>query len=89
MRSDLVPPGTHARAVRRKAVNLSLNTDLVTRAKGLTRNLSATVEDLLAVFVEQEEARQRAADELLNAVIFALDEVHEKHGLLSDDFPSL
>ena len=73
----------------RKAVNLSLNPDLVARAKELTRNLSATVEDLLAAFVRQEHARQRAEDERLQEVIAALNLWHDEHGLLSDEFPSL
>jgi len=73
----------------RKAVNLSLNPDLVSRAKELTRNLSAAVEDLLAGFVRQEQARQRAEDERLQEVIAALNLWHDEHGLLSDEFPSL
>lgn len=89
MNRDAMAPAVHGPAVRRKAVNLSLNVDLVARAKGLTRNLSGTVEDLLTGFVEQEESRQHAADERLDAVLSALDAVHEQHGLLSDDFPSL
>nr|WP_294512380.1 type II toxin-antitoxin system CcdA family antitoxin [uncultured Rhodopila sp.] len=89
MHRNVEAPAGYDRSVRRKAVNLSLNTDLVTRAKGLTRNLSGTVEYLLTGFVEQEEARQRASDERLDAVISALDAFHEQHGLLSDDFPSL
>nr|WP_294526410.1 hypothetical protein [uncultured Rhodopila sp.] len=43
---------------------------------------------MLTGFVEQEEAAA-ASDERLDAVISALDEFHEQHGLLSDDFPSL
>ena len=89
MNRNAMAPVVCVPAVRRKAVNLSLNVDLVARAKGLTRNLSGTVEDLLTGFVEQEEARQRAADERLDSVVSALDAVHEQHGLLSDDFPSL
>jgi hypothetical protein len=34
-------------------------------------------------------ARQRTADGRFYSVIFALDDFHEQHGLLSDDFPSL
>jgi antitoxin CcdA len=89
MHRTIEAPAGYDRLVRRKAVNLSLNADLVARAKRLTRNLSGTVEDLLTGFVEQEEARRRAADERLDAVISALDTFHEQHGLLSDDFPSL
>jgi antitoxin CcdA len=76
------------RSAPRRAVNLSLNVDLVSRAKTMTRNLSATVEDLLADFVEREQARQRADDAALERVLDALNEVHAKHGFLSDEFQS-
>ena len=72
----------------RRAVNLSLNEDLLTRARQITKNLSATVEELLADFVQQEQARKRAADEELDLVISALNEFNERHGFLSDEFPS-
>jgi antitoxin CcdA len=77
------------RKAPRKAVNLSLNEDLVLRAKGLTRNLSETVEDLLADYVRREQARKQAEDDQLEEVIDALNARHERDGLLSDEFPSL
>ena len=73
----------------RRAVNLSLNEDLVVRAKKTTRNLSATVEELLAGYVQQEQARRRAEDETLDEVISALNAFHERHGFLSDEFSTL
>jgi antitoxin CcdA len=89
MTANSVGLATYDRKAPRKAVNLSLNTDLVSRAKDLTTNLSGTVEDLLAGFVQNEEARKRADDEALDQVISALNAFHEQHGLLSDEFPSL
>ena len=50
---------------KRQAVNLSLPVDLVARARACTRNLSGTVEDLLADYVAREEARRREEDERL------------------------
>lgn len=76
------------RTAPRRAVNLSLNEDLVSRAKMMTRNLSATVEDLLAGFIQREQARRREDDAALEQVLDALNEVHEKHGFLSDEFQS-
>ena len=73
----------------RRAVNLSLNEDIVARAKKTTRNLSATVEELLAGYVQQEQARRRAEDETLDEVISALNAFHERHGFLSDEFSTL
>ena len=73
----------------RRAVNLSLNEDLVSRAKALTRNLSGTVEELLASYVSSEQARKQAEDDQLETVINALNERHERDGFLSDEFSSL
>ena len=72
----------------RKAVNLSINGDLLLQAKRLTKNLSATVEALLAGHVQAELARKRADDEALEQVITALNAYHEEHGFLSDEFQS-
>ena len=65
---------TYDRNAPRKAVNLSLNEDLVLRAKALTQNLSGTVEKLLADYISNEQARQRTEDERLEEVISALRE---------------
>lgn len=73
----------------RQPVNLSLNEDLIARARRSTKNLSATVEELLAGYVQQEEARKQVADEELEQIISALNDFHERHGLLSDEFSTL
>ena len=73
----------------RKAVNLSLNEELVLRAKGLTGNLSGTVEKLLVDHVDREQERKRAEDDCLDEVISALNARHEQDGFLSDEFSSL
>ena len=80
---------SYNRNAPRRAVNLSLNEDLVARAKKSTRNLSATVEKLLADHLQQEQARRRAEDETLDEVISALNAFHERHGFLSDEFSTL
>lgn len=44
---------------RKRAVNLTLNEDLVSQAKGMTGNLSGVVERLLADYVlKQKDVRQ-------------------------------
>ena len=80
---------SYDRNAPRRAVNLSLNEDLVARAKKSTRNLSATVEKLLADHLQQEQARRRAEDEKLDEVISALNAFNERHGFLSDEFSNL
>ena len=74
------------RSGRRKPVNLSLPESLVVRAKRVTPNLSGTVEALLNDYVREAEARRRADDVAVDAVIDALNAAHEAHGLLSDEF---
>lgn len=44
---------------RKRPVNLTLNEDIVSQAKGMTSNLSGVVEQLLADYVlKQNDARQ-------------------------------
>ena len=73
----------------RQPVNLSLDPVLVRRAKTLTRNLSGTVEALLADFVAREEAARRAEDARSSRVVAALNGLHAEHGSLADDFSPL
>jgi post-segregation antitoxin (ccd killing protein) len=53
-------------ATRKRAVNLTLNEALVAEAKAYTTNLSATMEELLAAYVAQQQqarmSRQQVAD---------------------------
>ncbi|MGK2914751.1 MAG: type II toxin-antitoxin system CcdA family antitoxin, partial [Porticoccaceae bacterium] len=39
---------------RKRAVNLTLNEDLVSQAKAMTTNLSGVVEQLLAEYVQKQ-----------------------------------
>lgn len=80
---------TYDRNAPRRAVNLSLNEDLLTQAKRVTKNLSATVEELLAGYLQKEQLRRRAEDEALDQVISTLNDFHTRHGFLSDEFSTL
>lgn len=77
------------RSAPRRAVNLSINEDLLLQAKRVTKNLSGTVEELLAGYLQAELARKRADDDVLGQVITALNAYHEEHGFLSDEFSNL
>lgn len=76
------------KSASRRAVNLSLNEDLLIRAKAATRSLSATVEDPLARLVQEDQARKPAEDQQLAAVITAVNAVHAEHGYLRMNFPA-
>jgi len=77
------------RTAPKRPVNVSLNEDLVRQAKTYTKNLSGTVEELLQSFVEKESTLRQAEDAALAENIDFFNEFHRKHGLLSDEFPSL
>jgi antitoxin CcdA len=76
-------------SARKRPVNLTLNEDLVARARGLTDNLSGVVEHLLADYVERlgQDREQRA-----QAVAKAVDSWNAytaKHGSLADEHSPL
>jgi antitoxin CcdA len=77
------------RTAPKRALNITLNDDLIRQARLYTRNLSGTLEDLLQDFVERERARRRAEDAVMDQVIDGLNAFHRAHGLLSDEFSSL
>jgi antitoxin CcdA len=79
--------GTHARLKR--PFNLTLNETTVEQAKHLTRNLSATVDRLLAEFVAREMASQKDKQQLRDDVCDALNRFHADHGSFADEHSTL
>ena len=77
------------RAAAKRPVNMTLNEDLVRRARGLTPNLSETVENLLAAFVDETEARAAKCQQQIAAHIAASNAFIAKHGALADEFGEL
>jgi post-segregation antitoxin (ccd killing protein) len=83
------PANEPATAQKKRAVNLTLNVDLVAQAKTFTGNLSATMEALLADYVAQQQqarlSRQQAADacvEYWNEVLVAEGSFADEHSTL-------
>lgn len=68
----------------KKPTNLSINSDLLSKARENKINLSATLERALAQQLRQSE-REKWKNENREA-IEALNELVEKHGLFSDSF---
>ena len=68
----------------KQATNLSINSDLLNKARGLKINLSATLEQALTIQVRNAE-RELWAEENKEA-IQALNELADKNGLFSDSF---
>ena len=74
---------------RKRAVNLTLNEDLVLQAKGMTTNLSGVVEQLLADYVlKQHNARQEKCQ---NADVTAQgwNDFNERSGSFADEHSTL
>lgn len=74
------------RTAPKRAINVTINADLLSQARAYTRNVSGTLEELLAGFVEQERARRRAEDVALDRVVAGANRFHAQHGHLSDEF---
>jgi post-segregation antitoxin (ccd killing protein) len=74
---------------RKRAVNLTLNEDLVEQARGITDNLSGVVETLLADYVQAERDRHMAKAEALEATIATWNNFTDKHGSFADEYSTL
>jgi antitoxin CcdA len=70
----------------KKAANLSINADLLSRAKELDINLSATLEQALVEVLRTRMREQWVAEN--QAAMEAYNEHVEKHGVFSDGFRS-
>lgn len=69
---------------QKKATNLSINSDLLTKARGMNINLSATLEQAL-----KEKLAQHASDLWKSENKIAMqkyNEFVEEHGSFSDEF---
>lgn len=75
--------------VAKRPVNLSLNADLVERARALTGNLSAEVETLLADFVQRRQLERETQAERLRRSASAWNAWADSHGSLADEFSTL
>ncbi len=78
----------NARAAKR-AVNLSLNEDLVLKVRDLTGNLSERVEALLSEYLEAEYAKRVEADRSLAVAVAAWNGFGERLGSFADEHSTL
>lgn len=77
------------KAAPERPVNTTLNEDLVRRARGITPNLSETVEGLLAAFVDDAEAKAVLRERHLSVHIATNDAFVAKNGSFGDEFSTL
>lgn len=74
---------------RKRAVNLTLNEDLVNQAKAVTDNLSGVVESLLSDFVTRERKERLAKSKTLESTIGIWNDFDSRFGSISDEYSSL
>lgn len=81
---------THAAAsTRKRAVNLTLNEALVAQAKTYTRNLSATMEILLADYVAQQQQSHAMRRQTAHACAADWNAVQASIGSFADEHSTL
>jgi antitoxin CcdA len=80
---------SYNRNAPKRAINLSLNGDLVKQARQYSGNLSAEVESLLAGYVQQQT--QAREDKLAEArrLCETLNEFNRRHGSFADEHSTL
>ena len=74
---------------RKRPVNLTLSVALVAQAKTYTSNLSATMESLLADFVDQQKQGQASRQAMANACAADWNAVHVATGSFADEHSTL
>jgi antitoxin CcdA len=75
-------PSTYSSQAPKKATNLTINADLLRKAREMDINLSATLEQALAAAVKLRQREQWLAKN--KDAIAAYNEHVEKHGIFSD-----
>jgi len=80
---------SYSTEARKRPVNLSLNEDLVGKARELTDNLSGVVETLLAGYVEHERQQRLAKAKTLDATIAMWNDFNARHGSFADEYSTL
>ncbi len=89
MRSSSAAKTSYDVNARKRAVNLTLNEDLVAQARNMTGNLSGVIELLLAGFVEEEKQRRAAEERLVQATVGMWNRFAEEHGSFADTHSTL
>jgi antitoxin CcdA len=81
-------PGFQADA-RKRAVNLTLNEDLVARVREVAPNLSGLVESLLAEYLKKESERRAARAEVVASTVALWNQFADDHGSFADEHSTL
>jgi antitoxin CcdA len=74
---------------RKRAVNLTLNEDLLAHVREVTENLSGVVESLLADYLVKERQRRAAQAKVVESTVALWNQFAEDHGSFADDHSTL
>ena len=74
---------------RKRAVNLTLNEDLLAHVREVTQNLSGVVESLLAEYLVRERQRRAAQAKVVKSTVALWNQFAEDHGSFADDHSTL
>lgn len=74
---------------RKRAVNLSLNEDLLEHIRAVTPNLSSVVESLLAEYLVRERQRRSAQAKVVESTVALWNQFADDHGSFADDHSTL
>lgn len=80
---------TTAATARKRPVNLTLSDSLVAEARNYTSNLSATMEELLAAYVVEQQQARESRRQMADACTADWNAVHDKVGSFADEHSTL
>lgn len=78
-----------SQAARKRPYNLLLSEQTVRDARHYTDNLSATVESLLAGYVEEQSRTRADKQAQADAITEAWNRFNDKHGSFADEYSTL
>ena len=74
---------------RKRAVNLTLNEDLLAHVREMTDNLSSVVESLLAEYLARKRQEQAARVNVVESTVAMWNQFADEHGSFADDHSTL
>jgi antitoxin CcdA len=74
---------------RKRAVNLTLNEDLLAHVREVTDNLSSVVESLLAEYLARKRHERAAQVKVVESTVAMWNQFAEENGSFADDHSTL
>jgi antitoxin CcdA len=74
---------------RKRAVNLTLNEDLLAHVREVTDNLSSVVESLLAQYLAAKRQERAAQVTVVQSTVAMWNQFADEHGSFADDHSTL